>query len=228
MPLELPNLPFAYNALEPFISEATVKTHHGKHHRGYVDKVNALVRHIDLAGGTLEAIVKQSARRAASDSSMVTLFNNAAQAWNHAFYWNSLRPKDARGPHGALAVRIRADFGDEASFAADFKAAATTHFGSGWAWLVMDGAALKIVTTTNADTPIVHGQVPLLVIDVWEHAYYLDHQERRAAYVAGVVENLLNWDFAGCNLERTAKGASNDATAAGAPRLRSRDSIYGG
>jgi superoxide dismutase, Fe-Mn family len=209
MPIALTNLRFPYNALEPFISEATLRTHHGKRHRGYVDKVNTLVGNSDLAGATLEAIVEQSALRAASDPSMALLFNNAAQAWNHAFYWNSLRPREARGPQGALAARIRADFGDYASFVADFKAAATTHFGSGWAWLVFDGAALRIVTTANADTPIVHRQVPLLVIDVWEHAYYLDHQERRAAYVAGVVDNLLNWEFASRNLELAVQPAGN-------------------
>ena len=209
MPISLTNLPFPYSALEPFISEATLRTHHGKHHRGYVDKVNILVGNSDLAGATLEAIVEHSALRAASDPSMALLFNNAAQAWNHAFYWNSLRPREARGPQGALAARIRADFGDYASFVADFKAAATTHFGSGWAWLVFDGEALKIVTTANADTPIVHRQVPLLVIDVWEHAYYLDHQERRAAYVAGVVDNLLNWEFASRNLELAVQPTGN-------------------
>lgn len=209
MPIELTNLPFPYNALEPFISEATLRTHHGKHHRGYVDKVNTLIGDTDLADATLEAIVAQSALRAASDPTMALLFNNAAQAWNHAFYWNSLRPKDARGPDGTLAARIRADFGDQASFVADFKAAATTHFGSGWAWLVLDGDALKIVTTANADTPIVHRQVPLLVIDVWEHAYYLDQQERRAAYVAGVVDHLLNWEFASRNLELAVRREAN-------------------
>jgi len=209
MLIDLPNLPFAHNALEPFVSEATLRTHHGKHHRAYIDKVNTLIDDSDLAGASLEAIVEQSALRAASDRSMVLLFNSAAQAWNHAFYWNSLRPKDTRGPQGGLAARIRADFGDYASFVADFKAAATTHFGSGWAWLVFDGGVLRIVTTANADTPIVHRQVPLLVIDVWEHAYYLDHQERRAAYVAGVVDNLLNWDFASRNLEFALRPASN-------------------
>ena len=202
MPIELPSLPYPYDALEPIISAQTLRTHHGKHHRAYVDKVNALVKGTDLVGRPLEAVVTQSARRAAADPAMTALFNNAAQAWNHAFYWSSLRPKGGRGPQGALAARMRTAFGDAGSFADAFKSAATGHFGSGWAWLVLDGAALKIVTTANADTPIVHGQTPLLVIDVWEHAYYLDHQERRAAYVAGVVEHLLNWEFAGRNFER--------------------------
>jgi Fe-Mn family superoxide dismutase len=213
MPVQLPDLPFPYDALEPHISTSTLKTHHGKHHRAYVDKLNALVGSTVLAGGSLEAIVQVSAQRAGSDPSMVAVFNNAAQAWNHAFYWNSLRPQDARGPQGALAERIRAAFGDEARFAAAFKTAATGHFGSGWAWLVLDGAALRTVTTANADTPLVHGQAPLLVIDVWEHAYYLDHQERRAAYVAGVVDNLLNWEFAGRNFALAVNRAKRDAAA---------------
>src|SRR5262245_9932110 len=209
MPIELPDLPYPHDALEPVISARTLHTHHGKHHRAYVDKVNALVRGTDLLGRPLEAIVTQSERRAAADATMTALFNNAAQAWNHAFYWRSLRPEGGQGPRGPLAARMRTAFGDAPRFAEALKSAATGHFGSGWAWLVFDGTAVKIVTTSNADTPIVHGQTPLLVIDVWEHAYYLDHQERRAAYVAGVVENLLNWEFAGRNFERAADRAND-------------------
>ena len=203
MSIELPNLPYAYDALEPLISSTTLKTHHGKHHRAYVDKVNALVKGTDLAGATLEAIVKQSAQRAAGDPAMRALFNNAAQAWNHAFYWRSLRPKGGGRPQGALAARISAAFGGHGSFTESLKSAAIAHFGSGWAWLVAESGILKIVTTSNADTPIVRGQVPLLVIDVWEHAYYLDHQERRAAYVAGVVDDMLDWAFAERNLDES-------------------------
>ena len=219
MPIELPDLPYPYEALEPVISARTLRTHHGKHHRAYVDKSNALLRGTDLSGHPLEAVVTQSARRAAGDPAMRALFNNAAQAWNHAFYWSSLRPAGGQGPQGALADRLGAVFGEAAGFAEAFKSAATGHFGSGWAWLVLDGTTLKIVTTSNADTPIVHGERPLLVIDVWEHAYYLDHQERRAAYVAGVVENLLNWEFACRNFERAVSressgGASSEPTAA--------------
>jgi len=202
MPIELPNLPYPTDALEPVISRTTLKAHHGRHHRGYVEKTNALVRDTDLAEQTLEAIVKESALRAADDPAMRGLFNNAAQAWNHAFYWKSIRPKDASRPRGILAERINVDFGSVSDFADTLKAAATGHFGSGWAWLIWDAGALKIATTSNADTPFVHGHVPLLVIDVWEHAYYLDHQERRAAYVAGVVDNLLDWEFAERNLDR--------------------------
>jgi Fe-Mn family superoxide dismutase len=199
MPIELSPLPYAYEALEPVISRTTLHTHHGKHHRGYVDKLNALVRDTDLAGATLDAIVKRSARRRAAAAA---IFNNAAQAWNHAFYWNSLRPQGGDGPPEGLAARIALDFGSQNAFAEAFKSAAIGHFGSGWAWLVLERGILRIVTTSNADTPILHRQAPLLVIDVWEHAYYLDHQERRAAYVAGVVDNLLNWEFAERNLQQ--------------------------
>ena len=181
MPVDLPPLPYPLDALEPFISARTLATHHGKHHRAYVDKTNALAAD---AAGSLEQIIA----RAAGDSSQKTLFNNAAQAWNHAFYWKSLRPKGAAVPPKF------------AGLVEELKTAAKGHFGSGWAWLVRRGPDLKVITTANADTPLVHGDVPLLAIDVWEHAYYLDHQERRAAYVDAVVDHLLNWDFAAANL----------------------------
>lgn len=196
MPIMLPPLPYDHDALEPVISAATAKLHHGAHHRAYVDKLNAAIRGSALDGLELEAIVRHGAVSGAG-----AIFNNAAQAWNHAFFWRSLRPK-ARGgaPRGALAARLNAEFGSHGAFADAFKAAATGIFGSGWAWLIEKGGALKIVTTSNADTPILHGQTPLLTLDVWEHAYYLDHQSRRDAYVAGVVDHLLDWDFAQRNL----------------------------
>ena len=203
MPLVLPPLTYPYDSLEPFISNATLKTHHGKHHRAYVDKVNALTEGTALAGESLEAIVRRSAQqRTAADPLMTAVFNNAAQAWNHAFYWHSLRPHGGPGPQAALAARILSDFGGLAPLGDALKSAATGHFGSGWAWLVVHNNTLEVVTTANADTPIVHGQAPLLVIDVWEHAYYLDHQERRSAYVAAVVDHLLDWEFASRNFER--------------------------
>jgi Fe-Mn family superoxide dismutase len=179
MRIELPDLPYPASALEPWISARTVQTHHGKHHRAYVDKVKALVGGSAL---TLEAVIT----RAAGDAAQQVLFNNAAQAWNHAFYWRSLRPKSGAAPR------------EYSKWAEALKTAALGHFGSGWAWLVRDGTELKVMTTANADTPLVHGLEPLLVIDVWEHAYYLDYQERRAAYVAGIVDNLLNWEFVEC------------------------------
>jgi Fe-Mn family superoxide dismutase len=215
MSIALPDLPYAYDALAPWISATTLRTHHGKHHRAYVEKVNALVKDTDLAGATLEAIVKQSAQRIAGDPGMRALFNNAAQAWNHAFYWKSLRAPGGDGPRGALAARISSTFGNLHGFNEAFKSAATGHFGSGWAWFALDGEALKIITTSNADTPIVQGQIPLLAIDVWEHAYYLDHQERRAAYLTAVVDHLLNWEFAERNYER----ASGDRMAGAASAL---------
>ena len=211
MSIELPNLPYAYEALEPLISETTLKTHYGKHHRAYVDKTNALVKGTPFAGSALESVVRQCAWRTAVDSATMPLFNNAAQAWNHAFYWRSLRPKGGRGPRGALAEAISSVFGDERRFAEAFKSAATGHFGSGWVWLVVEDGVLKIMTTSNADTPIAHGQAPLLVIDVWEHAYYLDYQERRAAYVAGVVDHLLDWEFAERNYEHSSSDRIGDA-----------------
>jgi Fe-Mn family superoxide dismutase len=176
MRIELPELPYPIDALEPWISRRTVETHYGKHHRAYVEKANAL---LGEATGTLEEIITLAARNPTQEA----LFNNAAQAWNHAFYWRSLRPKSGPAPRGY------------AKWAGALKDAAIGHFGSGWAWLVRDGAEVKVMATSNAETPITRGLEPLLVIDVWEHAYYLDHQERRAAYVEGVVDNLLNWEL---------------------------------
>lgn len=206
MPIELPDLPYAYAALEPLISSATLKTHHGKHHRAYVEKLNTLARNTPVADGSLETLVRWSVRRVATEQAAGAIFNNAAQAWNHAFYWRSLRPRrnSDSGPQRQLAALIASRFGSHDGFANAFKAAATGHFGSGWAWLVINEGGLEIVTTSNADTPLIHGQVPLLVIDVWEHAYYLDYQERRAAYVESVVDHLLDWEFAEGNFNRSA------------------------
>lgn len=203
MAITLPDLPYDCRALEPYISEATLTVHYGGHHRGYVDKLNVLVKGLDLEGASLEAIVRRSAAQAPSDPAFRAIFNNAAQAWNHAFYWRSLRPKAAgAGPRGPLADRIDADFGGEQRFRELFKAAAAGIFGSGWAWLVEDGGKLGIRVTANADTPLTAGQAPLLVLDVWEHAYYLDYQTRRMSYVEGVVDHLLDWEFAARNLMR--------------------------
>jgi Fe-Mn family superoxide dismutase len=196
MSIELPPLPYAHDALEPLISAATLRAHHGKHHRAYVDKVNALIPDTPVAEDSLEAIVKWSASWRNQHRAAAALFNNAAQAWNHEFYWKSLRPRGGPRPDGPLAALIASEFGSHEGLTRAYTEAAVSHFGSGWAWLVMEGTALKIVATANADTPIARGQKPLLVIDVWEHAYYLDYQERRAAYVAAVVNELLDWDFA--------------------------------
>jgi Fe-Mn family superoxide dismutase len=202
MPIQLPHLDYSFDALEPHISSATLKTHHGKHHKTYVEKTNKLIEGSPLSGASLDEIVQQAAQRRADDEAMGKLFNNAAQAWNHAFYWRSLRPPSAAKPRGELADEIRAAFGGQAQLEEALKSAATEQFGSGWAWLVLDGRTLRVVTTSNADTPMVHRQRPLLAIDVWEHAYYLDYHERRAEHVGAVIAHLLNWDFATQNIAR--------------------------
>ncbi len=195
-PFTLPPLPYPENALSPAISANTIGFHYGKHHQGYVNKLNELVAGTPLADQSLEAVVKASAGKV----DQTAIFNNAAQVWNHTFYWNSLRPKGGGKPSGVLAELIAKSFGDYDKFKAEFAKAATGQFGSGWAWLVKDGDKLIVTKTGNADTPIAHGQQPLLTIDVWEHAYYLDYQNRRADYVAAVLDTLINWDFAARNL----------------------------
>ena len=198
MPIELPSLPYAVDALEPHISRTTLEIHHGRHHRAYVEKAQALVAGTPLANASLEDIIAKTAGKKAK----AALFNNAAQAWNHTFYWNSLSPQGGGAPTGAIAGLIDRDFASHAAFADAFKAAAVGQFGSGWAWLVLDGGKLAITTTGNADTPLAHGQVPLLTADVWEHAYYLDYQNRRPDYLATFLGKLVNWSFANANLQR--------------------------
>ncbi len=197
MPLSLPRLPYAYDALEPHISRATLEVHYDKHHRAYVEKAKGLAKEAHLSDTALEQIVRYTARKDGHQA----LFQSAAQAWNHEFYWNSMRPGGSK-PTDELARRIATDFGGFDAFVEKFTAAATGQFGSGWAWLVLDGDTLAITRTSNADTPIAHGQVPLLTLDVWEHAYYLDYQNRRPDYVKAVVHNLLDWSFAHRNLVR--------------------------
>jgi Fe-Mn family superoxide dismutase len=193
-PFTLPKLPWDEGALDPVISARTIQLHHGKHHKAYVDKTNELVAGTPLAGMSLEEVV-----RAAEKEKNPKLFNNAAQAWNHAFFWNCLRPGAAK-PSGDIARRIDSDLGGLEAFGKDFARAAVECFGSGWAWLVDRGGKLEILATSNAGTPLTMGATPLLTLDVWEHAYYLDHRNRRDEYVAGVVEHLLDWEFAERNL----------------------------
>ena len=214
MSIQLPALPYAYDALEPVISAATLRRHHGRHHRGYVDKVNALIADTPVAGESLEAVVRWSAGWRGNHKTADAIYNSAAQAWNHEFYWKSLRPRGGARPDGPLAALIASEFGSHERFSQVYAAAAVNHFGSGWAWLVMEGTALRIVTTANADTPLVNGQAPLLVIDVWEHAYYLDYQERRAAYVAAVVDELLDWQFARRNFAQAIGRVDGDVLTA--------------
>ena len=195
-PFTLPPLPYADNALSPVISANTIGFHYGKHHQGYATKLNELVAGSPMADQSLEAIIKATAGKA----DQAAIFNNAAQVWNHTFYWNSLKPKGGGKPTGAMAELIDKSFGDYDKFKTEFSKAATGQFGSGWAWLVWDGEKLAVTKTGNADTPITHDQKPLLTVDVWEHAYYLDYQNRRANYVAAVIDQLLNWEFAAKNL----------------------------
>jgi Fe-Mn family superoxide dismutase len=195
MKIELPPLPYGESDLAPHISANTVSFHYGKHHKTYVEKAAGMVKGTDLADAELEDIVKATHGKADKKG----LFNNAAQAWNHAFYWRSMAAK-AGAPSGKLLDKIRTDFGELAKLKDELSKAAVTQFGSGWAWLVLDGGKLKVEQTANADNPLATGKTPLLTIDVWEHAYYLDHQNKRPAYVAAVIDNLINWEFAAENL----------------------------
>ncbi len=196
MAFELPPLPYAENALDPHISAKTLQFHHGKHHNAYVTNLNNLVKDTPMASASLEDIIKG----VAGDAAKAGIFNNAAQTWNHTFFWNSMKPQGGGAPTGEIAKRIDKDFGDYAKFAAEFKQAAATQFGSGWAWLVLDGGKLKVVKTANADLPLAHKQTALLTLDVWEHAYYLDYQNRRPDFIQAYLDHLVNWDFANKNL----------------------------
>lgn len=198
MAFELPALPYDANALEPYISANTLGFHHGKHHAAYVTNLNNLVKDTALASKDLVEII----RDVAGDASKAGIFNNAAQVWNHTFFWHSLKPNGGGKPQGALLAKIEADFGSFEKFVEEFKAAAATQFGSGWAWLVLENGKLKVTKTANADTPLVHGQTPLFTVDVWEHAYYLDFQNRRPDFVATVLDKLANWDFVAENLAK--------------------------
>ena len=192
----LPSLPYAENALDPVISANTISFHYGKHHKAYVDNLNKLVTGTKFADLPLEKIIAGTAGKA----DKTAIFNNASQAWNHAFYWNSLTPKGGGEPPIALKQKIEASFGTLDACKKELAAAAMAQFGSGWAWLVLDGDKLKVVKTGNADSPLTKGMKPLLTIDVWEHAYYLDYQNRRADYVNAVLDKLVNWSFAADNL----------------------------
>lgn len=195
--LELAPLPYGKNALAPFISENTLNYHYDKHHMGYLNNLNKLIEGTDFATATLEKIITES--HAKPDK--IGMFNNAAQVWNHTFYWSSMKPNGGGKPSGALSKKINETWGDLDTFAAAFKDAGATQFGSGWVWLVLKDGALRIMKTGNADLPMVHGAVALLTCDVWEHAYYLDYQNRRVDYIGEFLSNLVNWDFAAANYE---------------------------
>jgi Fe-Mn family superoxide dismutase len=197
-PFTLPPLPYKDDALAPFITANTLSFHYGKHHKAYVDNLNKLAEGKRYGTMSLEDVVKASAKEAADAG----IFNNAAQIWNHTFYWNSMKQGGGGTPSGKLLEKITADFGSFDALKTQFADAAKTQFGSGWAWLVLDGGKLKVTKTGNADTPLAHGQKALITCDVWEHAYYLDFQNRRPDYVAAFLDKLVNWDFAAANLAR--------------------------
>ncbi len=196
MSFDLPPLPYAKNALEPYISEQTFDFHYGKHHQAYVTNLNNLVENTELSQATLEIIILESA----GDAARAGIFNNAAQVWNHTFFWNSMKPNGGGEPSDALVDKIEDSFGSLKAFKEQFKQAGLSQFGSGWVWLVLDGSILKIIKTPNAMTPITMGVKPLVTCDVWEHAYYLDYQNRRPDFLQVFVDHLIDWDFVEANM----------------------------
>jgi Fe-Mn family superoxide dismutase len=193
MAFTLPELPYSKDALAPHISAETLEYHHGKHHKAYVDKLNELLAGKPEADKKLEEVIM---------SAEGPVFNNAAQIWNHTFYWSSMKPKGGGEPTGDLAAAITRDFGGFDKFKTEFTQAGITQFGSGWAWLVLEGGKLKVTKTPNADLPMKHGQKALLTMDVWEHAYYIDYRNARPKYIETFLTSLANWDFALENLKK--------------------------
>lgn len=193
MAFELPNLPYSKDALQPHMSAETLEYHHGKHHKAYVDNLNKLIAGKPEESKSLEEIIK---------SSEGPLFNNSAQVWNHTFFWSCMKPSGGGAPTGDLASAIDRDFGSFDKFKEEFSNAAATQFGSGWAWLVLDGGKLSVMKTANADLPMKHGKKAILTIDVWEHAYYIDHRNARPKFIETFLTSLANWDFALENLKK--------------------------
>ncbi len=191
MAFELPPLPYAQDALAPYISAETLEYHYGKHHQAYVTNLNKLTEGTDLADKSLEEVIAEA------DGG---LFNNAAQVWNHTFYWSCMSPTGGGAPSGDVAEKINSAFGSYDEFKAKFTTAATTQFGSGWAWLADDGSGLQIMKTANADLPLKHAAKAVLTIDVWEHAYYIDYRNARPKYIETFLDHLVNWDFVAANL----------------------------
>lgn len=200
MPFTLPDLPFAKDALTPHMSAETLEFHHGKHHRAYVTKTNDLAAKAGLDGKSLVEVV-----RAAKEKGDSRLFNNAAQLWNHSFFWQCLAPAKGQAPSGDLAARIARDFGSVDALLDKLATTSAEHFSNGWGWLVLDGDALKVTALHDADTPLVHGLTPLFTLDVWEHAYYIDYRNERPKFASAVLKNIVNWDFVAQNLD--GKGA---------------------
>jgi len=198
MAIQLPPLPYPDTALEPYYSSKTFGLHHGKHHKAYVDNLAKLIAGTPLESRSLEELIMGSA----GDPAKVGIFNNSAQVWNHTFFWSCMRPGGGGRPTGELAAKIASAFGSYEKFAEQFKAAAVGRFGSGWGWLTVEAGALKITSTANADTPMTGKQTALLTVDVWEHAYYLDYQNRRPDFVQAFLDHLVNWEFVAANLAK--------------------------
>lgn len=198
MAFELPPLPYPADALEPHMSAQTFSFHHGKHHKAYVDNLNKLIAGTDLENKPLEEII----RRTANDPGKVGVFNNGAQVWNHTFYWHCMKPDGGGQPTGDLAGMLDQAFGGYQGFVEQFKGTSVGRFGSGWGWLVLENGELKVVSTQNADNPLTKNQVPLLTVDVWEHAYYLDYQNRRPDFVQSFLDHMVNWEFVAENLRQ--------------------------
>lgn len=198
MPFTLPPLPYDKNALAPHISANTLDFHYGKHHQAYVTNLNKLVEGTELDKASLEEVILASAK----DPAKAGIFNNSAQVWNHTFYWRSMKPNGGGKATNDAGKQIEKDFGSYEKFVEEFKNAGATQFGSGWAWLVLDSGKLKVTKTPNADLPMAHGQKALLTMDVWEHAYYLDYQNRRPDYIGTFLDKLVNWDFVNENLQK--------------------------
>lgn len=198
MSFELPALPYDKKALEPHISARTLEFHHGKHHQAYVTNLNGLTKDTPLAAHGLDDIVKSTFR----DQAKVGVFNNAAQVWNHTFFWHCMKPGGGGAPSGTVASAIESSFGSLDKFKEEFKTACTSQFGSGWGWLVADGGKLTVMKTPNAENPMAHGKKAVLTCDVWEHAYYLDYQNRRPDFVQAFIDHLINWDFVAENMAK--------------------------
>ena len=201
MPFTLPDLPYAKDALAPHMSAETLEFHHGKHHKAYVDKTNSMLADKGLENASLIEVIKSASERGDKP-----LFNNSAQIWNHSFFWQCLAPAGSTKPSGKLAEMIASEFGDQATLVEKLAKEATDHFASGWGWLVLENGKLKVTSLHDADTPVAHGLIPLLTLDVWEHAYYIDYRNERPKFLKTVLENIVNWDFVAQNLD--GEGAS--------------------
>ena len=204
MAFTLPELPFAKDALAPHMSAETFDYHHGKHHKAYIDKTNGMLGEKGLEGASLIEVIK-----VASEKGDKGLFNNSAQAWNHSFFWQCLAPAGSTRPSGKLAAMISSDFGDHATLCEKLATEATNHFASGWGWLVLNNGKLEITSLHDADTPVAHGMTPLLTLDVWEHAYYIDYRNERPRFLKTVLENIINWDFVAQNLDGQGAGRAD-------------------